>query len=428
MVGFLAPVRKRAMDTKPGRILVVDDEENNRDILVRRLTRVGHEVLAAASGQEALTAVDGKPPDLVLLDIMMPGMSGMETLTRLRRTYTAAQLPVIMATAKSETEDIVEALKAGASDYVTKPLDFPVVIARVGTQLALKQAVDRILQLQRDLERRNEELVAANGVINASNERMKEELADAARIQKALLPQALPRFDRVRFAWAFHPWVELGGDILNVFHVDRRHVAFYLLDVSGHGVPAALLSTALSRVLLPHEGQSSPVQRVEPGSASPRAVPPREVVAELNGRFPRLKGTSQFFTMVYALLDLERFELSYVRAGHPPPILVRRSGTSEELALESPAVGVRPDVLFTEGTVPLSPGDRVYLYSDGVTEAMNSQGQEFQVDRLAKILRKHATSALEESLEGVSAAVHSWCNPTKPGDDVSILALEVLQQ
>ncbi len=414
------------MEPKPGRILVVDDEENNRDMLMRRLQRVGHEVSAAASGEEALEAINSRPLDLVLLDIMMPGIGGIETLTRLRRTHTPSQLPVIMATAKSETEDIVEALKLGASDYVTKPLDFPVVVARVSTQLALKHAVDRILQLQGDLQRRNEELIAANAVINAANQRMKEELEDAAKIQKACLPKALPRFDRVRFAWAFHPWVELGGDILNVFHVDPRHVGFYLLDVSGHGVPAALLSTALSRVLTPLEDQTSPVRRIVEGSPGGLVVPPREVVAELNARFPRLRGTSQFFTMVYALLDLEKFELRYVRAGHPTPILVRASGSTEELAAESPAVGVKTDAEYKEGAVALSPGDRLYLYSDGVTEAMNAQGQEFQTDRLAKILRTHATSSLEESLTGVSAAVHAWCTPLKPGDDIAFLALEVM--
>lgn len=416
------------MDPKPGRILVVDDEENNRDLLVRRLARAGHDASAAASGEEALAAINKEAPDLVLLDIMMPGLSGIETLTRLRRTHTAAQLPVIMATAKSEAGDIVEALKVGASDYVTKPLDFPVVLARIETQLALKQAVDRILQLQEDLRRRNEELIVANSAIKAANGRMKSELEAAAKIQQALLPEKLPRFDRVRFAWAFHPWVELGGDILDVFHADPRHVAFYLLDVSGHGVPAALLATALSRVLTPHEDQSSPVRRVEAGFTQPRAVPPREVVAELNARFPRLRGTTQFFTMVYALLDLETFELHYVRAGHPPPILVKACGTSEELGAESPAVGVMAEAEYREGTVPLSPGDRLYLYTDGVTEAMNDKREEFQIDRLAKILRKHASSTLEESLEGVSAAVHAWCSPSKPGDDVSLLVLEVLKR
>ncbi len=425
MVGFPVLATGEAMESKPGRILVVDDEENNRDLLARRLHRAGHEVVAAASGEEALTAINERSLDLVLLDIMMPGMGGIETLTRLRRSHTPTQLPVIMATAKSETEDIVEALKLGANDYVTKPLDFAVVIARVDTQLALKQAVDRGLQLQRDLQKRNEELMAANSVIQASNLRMKEELADAAKIQKALLPAALPRFDRVRFAWEFHPWAELGGDILNVFHVDKRHVGFYLLDVSGHGVPAALLSTAISRVLMPHDDQTSPVKQFVEGTLGHRVVPPREVVGELNVLFPRLRGTSQFFTIVYCLLDLETFELRYVRAGHPPPILVRASGASEELASESPAVGVMADAEFREGSLPLSPGDRLYLYSDGVTEAMNAQGQEFQTDRLGKILRKHAGSSLQDSLTGVSAAVHAWCAPGAAGDDVSFLALEV---
>jgi len=136
-------------------ILVVDDNEMNRDVLSRRLEKKGFRVSVAESGQEALDWLGANPCDLVLLDIMMPGLSGIEVLTRLRETRNVSELPIIMATAKGEQSYIVDALKRGANDYVTKPLEFPVVLARVQTQLALKAANDRIRKLIDDVERRN---------------------------------------------------------------------------------------------------------------------------------------------------------------------------------------------------------------------------------------------------------------------------------
>lgn len=137
-------------------ILVVDDNEMNRDLLSRRLIRKGFHVDVAEDGFKALDWIDQNPCDLVLLDIMMPGMSGIEVLEKVREKRDGTELPIIMATAKDTREDIVGALKSGANDYVTKPLDFPVVLARVNAQLGLKKANDQVRSLVRDVERRNE--------------------------------------------------------------------------------------------------------------------------------------------------------------------------------------------------------------------------------------------------------------------------------
>ena len=132
------------MNDMSGKLLVVDDNEMNRDMLSRRLSRRKHTVITAKNGQEALDLIEKESFDVILLDVMMPGISGIEVLKTLREFYSATDLPIIMATAKSENEDIVEALKLGANDYVTKPLNFPVVLARVGTQLSLKNSQDAL--------------------------------------------------------------------------------------------------------------------------------------------------------------------------------------------------------------------------------------------------------------------------------------------
>jgi DNA-binding response OmpR family regulator len=143
------------MDMAQGSLLVVDDNEMNRDMLARRLARRGYTVTVAADGYQALAMIEAQQFDLMLLDIMMPGISGLDVLKTVRQRYAAADLPVIMATAKDQSEDIVTALQLGANDYVTKPLDFPVVLARTQTQLSLKRAMQEIQRLAAQLELRN---------------------------------------------------------------------------------------------------------------------------------------------------------------------------------------------------------------------------------------------------------------------------------
>jgi len=159
------------MENEHGTLLVVDDNEMNRDMLSRRLVRIGHKVEVAEGGLQALEMIEATDFDIVLLDIMMPGIDGYETLERIRADHDSGDLPVIMATAKDASEDVVVALKLGANDYVTKPFDFPVVLARVQTQLQLKRSREALARAHR---------------------RMKKDLEAAARIQAACLP-ATPR-------------------------------------------------------------------------------------------------------------------------------------------------------------------------------------------------------------------------------------------
>ena len=224
------------MSDMQGKLLVVDDNEMNRDMLSRRLSRRKHTVMTAENGQEALDMIERESFDVVLLDIMMPGISGIEVLKTLRQSYSSADLPIIMATAKSESEDMVEALKLGANDYVTKPLNFPVVLARVNTQLSLKKSQD---------------------ALKSAHDRMKRDLEAAAQIQNKLLPHDLPESVTVSMAWKYHPCDELAGDFLNVFRVNEKEIALYIVDVMGHGVPAALFAFSVSLHLNSFSGPNS---------------------------------------------------------------------------------------------------------------------------------------------------------------------------
>ncbi len=149
------PATEEGLRAKGGHLLVVDDNELNRDMLSRRLKSRGYQVTVAVGGRQALGMIEREPFDLVLLDVMMPEVSGLDVLRIVRPEFSRADLPIIMATAKDQSEDIVEALKLGANDYVTKPIDMPVALARIEAQLSLKRAMEEIRRLARDLEKRN---------------------------------------------------------------------------------------------------------------------------------------------------------------------------------------------------------------------------------------------------------------------------------
>src|SRR4051794_4845203 len=289
-------------------ILIVDDEELNRDGLARRLQRHDYEVVAAPGGREAIELLGGRRFDLVLLDIMMPGMNGLEVLKFLRRVDSLIDLPIIMVTAKGETEDMVEALELGANDYVTKPLDFPVVLACIRTQLALRRAVAQVKELEEKLDAHNQELRAAAADLAAANDRHTRDLEAAGRVQRALLPARPPEVPGARFAWAFEPCRQLAGDYLNVFRLGDRHAGLCVLDVSGHGVAAALLSVTLSQFLTRAAG---------PGSA---AVPPAEVAARLARELAPEATAGYTLSLLYGVLALDTGEFRFVSAGHPGPV------------------------------------------------------------------------------------------------------------
>ena len=412
--------------TSPARLLVVDDDENNRDMLSRRLARRGFDVAVAVDGFRALEAInasgDAAPPpfDLVLLDIEMPGLSGFDVLRVVRERHTNTRLPVIIATARGDREDVVQALGLGANDYVTKPLDFAIVLARVEAQLSYKRAVDRIVALEGEVRRRNEQLQRAN-------DRMRHSLEMAARVQRSLLPPAGPlSVNGVAMAWSFQPCDELGGDVLNAFPLAGGFVGLYVLDVSGHGVPSSLLSVTLSRLLAPVPGHPSLVEVARAsGHLEPRR--PLEVVEELNRRFPMGERGGQYFTIFYALLDPAHRRLRYVSAGHPPAVLIVAGDEGRTAALEADgyAVGWFDEGDFEEHSLDLAAGDRLFVYSDGVTEAMDDGASHFGGERLAALLGRLRCDDLGDCLAAVTAAINDFRGGTEPLDDVTVLALEM---
>jgi sigma-B regulation protein RsbU (phosphoserine phosphatase) len=325
-----------------------------------------------------------------------------------------------MATARDQSEDLIRALGMGANDYVTKPLDFGVCLARVRTHLALKRSVEQIRDLEHRLSARNRDLETANAMLVEAADGARRDLALAARVQESLLPKSAPRIPGLEFAWAFRPCRELAGDSLNVCPFDDGRVGVYVLDVAGHGVSAALLAVAATRLLSARDPDSLLVEHAAGGAP----VPPSEVARRLDQRFGWNPDTELFMTLFYALVDPATRELAYASAGHPGAI---RLGPATPPAVLDAGGGMPIGLGGNPETqsLLLQPGDRVVLYSDGLTEAMNPQGQQFGCPRVIRLLQDWADRPLRDAVDALMREVESWCGPTPAQDDISVIGLEI---
>jgi len=240
-----------------------------------------------------------------------------------------------------------------------------------------------------------------------------------------VLPNHTPTSERVRFAWRFQPSDELGGDILNVFRLDKTHVGMYLLDVTGHGTAAALLAVSVSRFLEPNARESSILWTLSQSAARKYTItPPAEVAERLNQRFPWDDATRQFFTLIYGVLNLKTMVFSFVSAGHPSPILCL---DGQEVLLpksQGLPIGVSMED-YQQFNVTLTPGARLLLYSDGVTEAKSPGGDAYGRERLAARFNAPGQN-VDAALEQVFDELKQGRRNTPQRDDISLLAVEVL--
>ena len=262
------------------------------------------------------------------------------------------------------------------------------MLARIQAQLSLKRAVEDVIRLERSLEQRNHELIGANARLAEVNRRMERDLRAAARIQETFLPRGEPDFPGARFAWHYRPCEELAGDGLNVFALDDRHAALYVFDVSGHGVASALLSVSLSRVLSPPSEPSSVLrpEAITDGVAAPGGcvLSPAEVAGRLNRMFPFDEATEQYFTMIYGVLDVTSGAVP-LRLGRASRAwrTSRRPARGRIVENRGFPIGLA-ELPYEEQVLAMAPGDRIYLYSDGIPEAMDADGEVFGGDRMLR--------------------------------------------
>jgi len=263
-------------------------------------------------------------------------------------------------------------------------------------------------------------LERANRELETANRHLKLDLEAAAAVQRAFLPSAPPRLAGVNFASMFRPCAELAGDMFNMIRVGEQQAALYMLDVSGHGAAAALLSVVVSRLL------SEMATAGDDAAAATRPAEPREILAGLNRQLPTLAATSQYFTIVYAILDAGTLGLRYASAGHYGPLHLPRAGPPAAMPSTGIPAGLFPSAAYEEVSLQLGRGDRVYFYTDGILEATNPAGEEFGDRRFMEALDRCRRETLETGLRTLLEELARWRGSPALADDLSLLALEIV--
>ncbi len=239
-------------------------------------------------------------------------------------------------------------------------------------------------------------------------------------IQRSLLPSSPPATDKVIAAWRFLPCEQNAGDLFSFNQLTKKDLAFHVIDVSGHGVPAAMMTVALSQSLATDNGHT--LQPSEDGE-SVIVVPPGEVLHHLDVEYP-IDRFERHFTIAYMLLDLESGTLRYSRAGHPLPFILRRDGRLEELAAGGTIIGLGGVVPFEEGECQLESGDRLFIYTDGIPEAANARGEFFGEDALYRTLQNARELPLDDACGTLIEAVQEFAGTRDFEDDVTLFAIE----
>jgi sigma-B regulation protein RsbU (phosphoserine phosphatase) len=277
-----------------------------------------------------------------------------------------------------------------------------------------------------DAEKKLKEL---NRELTWQQKRIQDDLNAAADIQKSLLPQKRHITEKIDVAWYFEPCDKIGGDIFNMIKLDDDHLVIYMLDVSGHGVPAAMVTVSVSQLMQMHTGFL--IQTGANSSAGNRIMSPAEVLDALDLEFP-FERFNNFFTINYFILNINTGVTNYANAGHPKPILLRKNGPLEELESSGPPIGTRSlsytdeIIQFTEEHLQINPGDKLILYTDGLVEYFNEDdeyyGNERFYNRLNELKEKPVQDIIRESIHTLKA----FGKNVKPADDVTLLGFELI--
>lgn len=296
--------------------------------------------------------------------------------------------------------------------------EFPAEIAFVPVRVGGRPVFTAYL---RDISERRK----AENALRKTHERMKRDLEAASRVQLSLLPESLPRVREAALAWKFRPCDELAGDILNVLRLDRDHLGIYVLDVSGHGVPAALHAVMLHRLLSAFPGQSMLLRERRGRIGGYEIVPPGDVLDQLSQRFPLADSRdARYFTIHYGIIDLRTGRYRYAQGGHPAAILASAGSVPRPLGGAGLPIGFDPSIPYEQFEIALTRGDRILLYSDGLTEASGRNEEPFGAERLMQAVHETREMPLRDALGAILDRVTVWRGRQQPEDDISMLAVD----
>lgn len=345
------------------RVLVVDDSRGHRLLISRSLARQGYEVCEAGSGQEALDACLKTEFDLILSDWMMPGMDGIEFCQAFRALPREKYSYFILLTSKTEKGAVAKGLDVGADDFLNKPVKQDELLARIN-------AGDRILRMERELTEKNRLVTTTLNEIQALYNSLDRDLIDARKMQQSLVREPYRDFGSVEISLLLKPCGHVGGDLVGFFAAGQSEVAFYSIDVSGHGVASAMLTARLASYL----SNGAPEQNialVQDHKGNYISRPPSEVASLLNTLMIKDMETELYFTIMFGYICLETGKVEYSQCGHPNPVILSADGKARFFGDGGMPIGLISDANFEQNSVQLEPGDRIMFYSDGFTECVD---------------------------------------------------------
>ncbi len=382
------------MTDRTHKILVVDDEEDIQPLFLQRMRRdirAGrYEFVFAGTGVEALERLHADPTiDMVVTDINMPEMDGLTLLDQIPNVD--PNIRSIIISAYGDMKNIRTAMNRGAFDFVTKPLDFEDL--RVTIDRTLRHLVE-----WRDALSSRDKLVA-----------LQNELDIANQMQQSILPTVFPQSAEYEVFASMEPARNVGGDFFDVMRLENGRIGLAIADVSDKGVPAALMMmscrTQLKGAAIGNEG-------------------PGEALAEVNNLLLEGNDTAMFVTVFYVAYDPATGKFTYANGGHNPPLVVHADGSSETLPMTGGvALGLVSGLEYEQETAELAPGDTLFLYTDGVTEAMNGDSEEFGMDRLQAVFAATPPEDAQQVNEEVFRAVHAFAGDRAQSDDITCLTL-----
>ncbi len=415
--GVLRPseIQPEGQIPRPTRVLVVDDSRGQRQLLSVYLRRWGFAVLESASAEEALVLCSTVQVDIILSDWMMDGMTGVEFCKRFRALPRDGYGYFILLTSKSEKSEIANGLEAGADDFVTKPVNSGELHARL-------RAGMRILSMQAQLVEKNREAAQTLDTLQALYDSLERDLIEARKLQQTLLRDRQRDYGAGAVAMMVRASGHVGGDLVGSFRIDDRRVAVWSVDVSGHGVAAAMMTARLAGYL----SGSSPEQNLAflPGPEGSRLTrTPGALMAAFNRMMLEEVQVEQYFTMAYAEIDLVAGIARLAQAGHPHPALIRADGSVELVGAGGLPVGLIPGAEFEDVAIPLFPGDRLFLMSDGMTECPGPAG-DFGTEGAVALVSRLADLPGDQMLEAMVWELAAFAGSDQFPDDVSGLVFD----
>jgi phosphoserine phosphatase RsbU/P len=395
MMEALVMDNAKLQNLRPPRVLLADDQPDILEALRFLLKRDGFEVVTANSPRAILQALGVREFDLLVMDLnyasdTTSGQEGLDLLARIR--VLDDTLPVVAMTAWGSVELAVEAMHRGVGDFVLKPWDNDRLLTILRMQIGQGQSRRQARRLKSETE-----------------EAFRIEVREAGEVQQRLMPKDFPAFPGYDISAASRPARIIGGDYFDVFKSSERELGLCIADVAGKGIPAALLMSNLQATVQ---------------AAASEAAQPRRFIERVNSVLHRNVASEKFVTLFYGLLDAPARRLTYINAGHNAPFLLGRDGSILRLKKGGPVLGVFAEGEYEQGEAALHAGDRLVLFTDGVSEAANAPGEEFGEERLMDLLRQSRELEARDLRNRIFEAVDDFSS-RQLQDDATVVVVAV---